>query len=121
MIRKNGRYVININDFIKICKFFELNPNNISVKMTAWENILEYHFYDIFTDATLFVFYNHDGKIRVKKNSTDFYEESIDNILGKNPTPPNPEMLAIIKKLSRNTTQRIKQKIDDFVEKSEKE
>ena len=111
MIRKNGYYKLNIDDFVKICKHFGLNPNSTTVQTFPGMMFSEYRFYDIFTNAELVSFYDHDGMFRTRKNATDFYEEPISNVLGKNPDMPPSDMMSAIKKNVHKAPAKIRQKI----------
>lgn len=111
MIRKNGHYILNVDDFNKICKHFGLNPNSTTIKTFPGMEFLEYRFYDIFTNGELVSFYDHDGKFRTKKNAVDFYEDSISNVLSKNPSMPSIAMINAIKKNVHKIPDKIHQKI----------
>lgn len=116
MIRKNGHYILNIDDFNKICKHFGLNPNSTTVQTFPGVVFSEYRFYDIFTNGELVSFYDHDGKFRTRKNSVDFYEDTINNVLGKNPNMPPANMMAAIKKNVHKAPAKIRQKIEEHKE-----
>lgn len=116
MIRKNGRYILNIDDFNKLCKHFGLNPASTNVETFPGMMFTEYRFYDIFTGGELVSFYDHDGMFRTRKNATDFYEEPVSNVLGKNPSMPSVEMLAAIKKNVHKTPAKLRQKIEEVKE-----
>ncbi len=113
MIRKNGHYILNIDDFGKICKHFGLNPTSTKVQTFPGIDFTEYRFYDIFTNGELVSFYDHDGKFRTRKNAIDFYEDTVDNVLGKNPDMPPVGMMNAIKKNVHKTPAKIKQKIEE--------
>lgn len=115
MIRKNGRYILNVNDFSKVCKHYKLNPNAVGIMVIPGMDIAEYRFYDIYTDGELVSFYDHDGLFRTRKNHTDFYTEPMENVL-KNQTEPPAEMLEAIKKNTNTMLARVKQKIDEAKE-----
>lgn len=113
MIRKNGHYILNVDDFNKICKHFGLNPNSTTVRTFPGMTFSEYRFYDIFTNGELVSFYDHDGIFRTRKNATDFYEEPINNVLGKNPNMPPSDMMIAIKKNVHKAPAKIRQKINE--------
>jgi len=117
MIRKNGRYVLNIDDFAKICKYFGLNPNSTGVQTFPEMIYTEYRFYDIFNGADLVSFYDHDGKFRAKKDSVDFYEDDVSNALGKNGGKPSDAMIKAIAKNVHKRFDRAKQKLTEHHEK----
>lgn len=112
MIRKNGRYILNVNDFLKICKHYKINPNAVSVMVIPGMEVAEYRFYDIYTDGELVSFYDHDGLFRTRKNKTDYYTEPIEVVL-RNQSQPPVEMLEAIKKNTNTVITRVKQKINE--------
>ena len=120
MIRKNGRYILNIDDFNKLCKHFGLNPASTNVETFLGMAYIEYRFYDIFTGGELVSFYDHDGMFRTRKNATDFYEEPVSNVLGKNPSTPPVDMMAAIKKNVHKAPSKIRQKIEEVKENTNK-
>lgn len=111
MIQKNNTYILTVNDFVLICKYFGVNINTTTVKMQPSLTFSEYRFYDTYTNGMLFSFYDHDGMFRVPKNSKEFYEIHISKVLTKNPDMPPVEMLHLIKKNAHTLTSEIKRKV----------
>lgn len=98
MITKNGKYILNVEDFGKILKYYGLQQNSVTVQTIPGIVFTEYDFVDIFNDVTLVSFYDHDGKFRVSKGKNEFYEDDITNVLAKNPENKNQEMIDAISK-----------------------
>lgn len=98
MILKNGHYIITIYDCALLCKYFGVNPNTTRMETHPDLHWTEYRFYDIYTDGLLFTLYDHDGKFRVAKNRTEFYEAPINQVLAKKPTMPPADMQEAISK-----------------------
>ena len=120
MIRRKGYYILNIDDWIKICKFFSINPKTTCIEDFKQLTFIETQVFDIYTEKHLFSFYNHDGMIRIPKKNRDFYEIPIHNIIGKNPEPISQEIMSIFKKNVHGPIKSITNKISEKKNSSEK-
>lgn len=88
MVNRDGHYILTIDDWQKICKYFSLNTRTTHVKEFPQINFIEYRVYDIYTKKLLFSFFDHDGKIRIPgQGKTIAYEIDISEIVsGKSKT-----------------------------------
>ena len=104
MIKKEGHYILTIEDWNLISKYFMVNPKAITIKEFPNLMFTEYKVYDIFSNKVLFSFYNHDGKIRISGNGkTIMYEIDISQVLTKNPTPIPQSIFDAIKINAHNS------------------
>lgn len=115
MLCKDGRYILNLNDWVSICKYFNIDSRRVHLTFYRDLTFIEYALIDIHTRANILSFYDHDGMIRIIKddangsNSRLFwtalpYEVSINDILCSEPKPPSKEILDIIKSKQRKTS-----------------
>lgn len=97
MIKRDGHYILTVDDWNIIVKFFMLNSRTVNVKEAPDLLFTAYKVYDIYSKKVLFVFYDHDGKIRVPgPNNTIAHEIDISKILTKNPDMPSQKILSAI-------------------------
>lgn len=100
MINRSGHYILTIEDFEKICKYFGVNARTVNVREFPSIPFIETRFYDIYTRRVLFSFYDHDGMIRIPINndtSKIAYELSINQVLGRDKTTPPQEIIDAIR------------------------
>lgn len=85
MIKRDGHYILTIDDWNTLAKHFMLNPQTISIKEAPDILFTEYQVYDIYSKRILFSFYNHDGKIRISGDGKNviLYEIDISDALAK--------------------------------------
>lgn len=98
MLKSNEGYVLTLSDLNKICRYFSVDPLNVTIIHHYEIMFVETQFVDVYTKNVLFGFYNHDGYIRIKNGDDSYIKIHIDNILKKNPTKPSNDILALIKK-----------------------
>jgi len=98
MIKRDGHYIVTVEDWNTIIKYFLLAPKTVTIKEAPALTFTEYRFYDIYTNKVLFSFYDHDGKIRIPGNGKLIaYEIDISQVFAKNPDAPAQELLDAIK------------------------
>ena len=98
MIKRDGHYILTIEDWNNIFKYFRLAPKTVAIKEAPDLTFTEYRVYDIYSNKVLFSFYDHDGKIRIPGNGKVIaYEIDISQVFAKNPDFPGQELLDAIK------------------------
>ncbi len=104
MIKREGHYILTIEDWQTIIKYFMLTPRTVAIHEVPDLTFIEYQARDIYTKKILFSFYNHDGKIRIPgDNKTIAYEIDISQILTKNPNMPPQHILDSVKSNARKS------------------
>lgn len=68
MIKREGRYILTVEDWNAVLKYFLLTPKTVAIKEAPDLTFTEYRIYDIYSNRVLFSFYDHDGKIRIPGN-----------------------------------------------------
>lgn len=98
MITRDGHYILTIDDWSNICRYFTLNPRTVKIKEFPQLTFTEIKAYDIYTNKVLFSFYDHDGMIRVPGNGNLIaYEIDIHQVLDKKAAKPAQEIIVVIK------------------------
>ena len=98
MIKREGHYILTVEDWNNIIKYFLLAPKTVAIKEAPNLTFTEYRVYDIYSNKVLFSFYDHDGKIRIPGNGKLIaYEIDISQVFAKNPDAPAQELLDAIK------------------------
>lgn len=98
MIKRAGHYVLTIEDWNTIIRYFLLDPKTVTIEEVPGLTFTEYRVYDIYSNKILFSFYNHDGKIRIPGNGKLIaYEIDISQVFAKNPDFPGQALLDAIK------------------------
>lgn len=115
MIKREGHYILTIDDWNTIIKHFMLSPNKVTIKEAPDLTFTEYQVRDIYTNKVLFGFYDHDGQIRIPgTGKTIAYEIDISQVLTKNPDKPPQNILDAVKSNAysrKSFVQRISDKI----------
>ena len=98
MIKREGRYILTVEDWNTVIRYFMLAPKTVAIKEAPDLTFIEYRVYDIYSNKILFSFYDHDGKIRIPGNGKIIaYEIDISQVFAKNPDFPGQELLDAIK------------------------
>lgn len=98
MIKREGHYILTVEDWNTVIKYFMLAPKTVAIKEAPDLTFTEYRVYDIYSNKVLFSFYDHDGKIRIPGNGkTVMYEIDISKVFAKNPDFPGQAILDAIK------------------------
>lgn len=120
MIKREGHYILTLDDWNTIIKYFMLNPRTVAVKEAPDLIFTEYRLYDIYSKKVLLGFYDHDGMIRISDdNNTIKHTIDIYKILEKNPEPPSQQILETVKvKLHNHRAVAAKQVKDKIIEKT---
>ncbi len=97
MVNRDGHYILTVDDWNTIIKHFMLNSRTVNVKEAPYLTFTAYELHDIYSKKVLFVFYDHDGKIRIPDpNNTITHEIDISKVLAKNPDMPSQKILSAI-------------------------
>lgn len=120
MIKRDGHYILTIEDWNLICKHFMINPRTVNIREFPQLTFTETRVFDVYTKKVLFSIYDHDGMIRIPGEKNTFaYEIDINKILTKNPEMPSQQALDLIKKNVHNgPAMAIKNVTDKIVEKT---
>lgn len=98
MIKREGHYILTVEDWNAVIKYFLLAPKTVAIKEAPDLTFTEYRVYDIYSNKVLFSFYDHDGKIRIPGNGKVIaYEIDISQVFAKNPDFPGQAILDAIK------------------------
>ena len=103
MLNNAGRYVLSLDDWNYICKYFQLNSRTISIHENPQLTFVSYEVYDMRNNMVLFIFFDHDGMIRVPADNQKHaysYEMHVNKILKRDAkNPPIDISMAISKKV----------------------
>ena len=96
MIMQNGRYLLSLNDWINVCKYFKLDTTKTKIVHIPQLTFIQYDIVDIDTNRVVLSFYDHDGLFRIKGD----YTFPISSIFDRKAPKPSEEIMKYIQSIS---------------------